>query len=128
MVYWKLKGRLHQIHSNSFLQNLTCYCTLTIMIFSGSRYCQPIAFQIAPFSAPNSYSSAHLIASPECPELLGPVYTMLEARTKHYGKLLQLKGKLDMMTRQISALPDDETNLLPAKEALLGNFDCTRPL
>ena len=72
--------------------------------------------------------TAHLIASPECPELLGPVYAMLEARTKHYGKLLQLKGKLDMMTRQISALPDDETNLLPAKEALLGNFDCTRPL
>ena len=47
--------------------------------------------------------TAHLINSPHCGELLGPIYAMLEARTKHYSALLQLKGKLDMMTKQISA-------------------------
>ena len=57
---------------------------------------------------------------PECPELLGPVYAMLEARTKHYGTLLLLKGKLDMMTRQIVAPADELNSALPSKEALLG--------
>jgi hypothetical protein len=45
---------------------------------------------------------------------------MLEARTKHYGKLLLLKGKLDMMTRQIVGPADDENCVQPSKEALLG--------
>ena len=61
------------------------------------------------------------MSAPECPELLGPVYAMLEARTKHYGTLLQLKGKLDMMTRQIVAPVDEDNAVLPSKEALLGN-------
>jgi hypothetical protein len=58
----------------------------------------------------------------ECPTLLGPVYAMLEARTKHYGTLLLLKGKLDMMTRQIVAPADDLNSALPSKEALLGKY------
>jgi hypothetical protein len=45
----------------------------------------------------------------------------VENRTKHYGTLLQLKGKLDMMTRQIVAPADDESNVQPSKEALLGS-------
>jgi len=47
--------------------------------------------------------TGHLMNSPQCGELLGPIYAMLEARTKHYSSLLQLKGKLDIMTKQISA-------------------------
>jgi len=47
--------------------------------------------------------TGHLMNSPQCSELLGPIYAMLEARTKHYSSLLQLKGKLDIMTKQISA-------------------------
>ena len=50
------------------------------------------------------------------------VYAMLEARTKHYGKLLLLKGKLDMMTRQIVGPADDENCAQPSKEALLGKY------
>ena len=64
--------------------------------------------------------TAHLMSAPECPELLGPIYAMLEARTKHYGALLQLKGKLDMMTRQIVTPADEDSGVLPSKEALLG--------
>merc|ERR1712142_241479 len=64
--------------------------------------------------------TAHLMNSPHCQDLLGPIYAMLEARTKHYSALLQLKGKLDIMTKQISAKSDkgpveDEQS----KEALL---------
>ena len=66
--------------------------------------------------------TAHLMSTPECPVLLGPIYAMLEARTKHYGSILQLKGKLDMMTRQISGPADNEDCPAPSKEALLGIF------
>jgi hypothetical protein len=48
-------------------------------------------------------------------------FIIVENRTKHYGTLLQLKGKLDMMTRQIVAPADDESNVQPSKEALLGS-------
>jgi hypothetical protein len=55
-------------------------------------------------------------------QVLGPLYALLEARTRHYGALLQLKGKLDMMTRQIVAPPEEEGWPKPSKEALLSEF------
>ena len=61
------------------------------------------------------------MSNPHCEELLGPVYSMLEARTKHYASLMQLKGKLDIMTRQITQTPEDNTAMETAnKEPLLG--------
>ena len=34
--------------------------------------------------------TGHLMNSPQCAELLGPIYAMLEARTRHYNSLLQV--------------------------------------
>ena len=63
------------------------------------------------------------MSTPQCEELLGPVYSLIEARTRHYSVALQLKGKLDMMTRQITAKPENsEKDEVTKREALLGNF------
>ena len=65
--------------------------------------------------------TAHLMNSPQCHELLGPVYALLQAKTKHYPALLQLRGKLDIMTKQISAKSNKEVvQEEESKEALLG--------
>lgn len=80
------------------------------------------------------HHSSYLMASAHCDELLGPIVAMLQARTKHYAPLINLKGKLDVMTRQIRARPEDAadtekrsreqsvgTELNAANEARLGN-------
>lgn len=66
--------------------------------------------------------AAHLMSTPECERLLSPIYGMLEARTRHFSAVLQLKGKLDMMTKQIMARPEDSAASSSAKtqDALLG--------
>ena len=70
------------------------------------------------------HHTAYLMSNPHCHDLLGPVYATLEARTRHYAKLVQLKGKLDLLTKQISASPEDAAgaggdNFDASKEALL---------
>ncbi len=69
------------------------------------------------------HHSAYLMSIPQCGELLGPVLAMLEARTRNYGALMHLKGKLDIMTRQISTSAEDmdggEGTTGASKEALL---------
>ena len=61
------------------------------------------------------------MSTPHCEEILGPVYSLIENRTRHYSMALQLKGKLDMMTRQVTAKPDDtEKDEIASREALLG--------
>ena len=68
--------------------------------------------------------TGHLMSTPNCEELLGPVYSLIEARTRHYSMALQLKGKLDMMTRQITAKPDStEKEEVSNREALLGIYN-----
>ena len=65
--------------------------------------------------------TGHLMSTPHCEEILGPVYSLIENRTRHYSMALQLKGKLDMMTRQVTAKPDDaEKDEIASREALLG--------
>ena len=67
--------------------------------------------------------TGHLMSTPHCEQMLGPVYSLIEARTRHYSMALQLKGKLDMMTRQITAKPENtEKDELVNREALLGKF------
>merc|ERR1712062_472633 len=64
--------------------------------------------------------TGHLMSTPQCEELLGPVYSLIEARTRHHGVALQLKGKLDMMTGQITAKPENsEKDEVTKREALL---------
>ena len=63
------------------------------------------------------------MSTPDCEEILGPVYSLIENRTRHYAMALQLKGKLDMMTRQVTAKPDEaEKDELASREALLGMY------
>jgi len=62
-----------------------------------------------------------LVSVPECRELLSPVYALLEARTQHYSQVLQLRGKLELLTKQTEAAGQgqDAANLDQHKEALL---------
>jgi hypothetical protein len=49
--------------------------------------------------------------------------SMLEARTRHHSKLLQLKGKLDIMMKQASSRVDAESvTEMAESEALLSTF------
>lgn len=65
------------------------------------------------------HHTSFLMSNPHCQELLGPVYAMLEARTRHYAPLAQLKGKLDILTKQITMKPEERKSMDVAKEALL---------
>ncbi len=68
------------------------------------------------------HHAGFLMSNPECENLLGPVLAMLETRTKHHSALLQLKGKLDIMTRQLTTRPEERAASVEEvnKEALLG--------
>ena len=60
------------------------------------------------------------MSSPKCEEILSSLHSMTEARTKNYNKILRLKGKLDIMTHQITARPEEPEDLVETnKEALL---------
>jgi hypothetical protein len=73
------------------------------------------------------HHTSYLMSIPDCEDLLGPVVSMLQSRTKHYAPLMQLKGKLDIMTKQIRSRADDEgptegTGLDASSEAQLGQW------
>ncbi len=65
------------------------------------------------------------MASPQCVEIMAPIFSMLQSKTRHYNKLLQLRGKLDIVTKQISFANTNVDEELEAgskdaeKEALL---------
>ncbi|TRY63064.1 hypothetical protein TCAL_07148 [Tigriopus californicus] len=69
------------------------------------------------------HHTSFLMSNAHCQELLGPVYAMLEARTRHYASLAQLKGKLDILTKQITMKPEERKSMDVAKEALLSYKD-----
>jgi len=48
-----------------------------------------------------------LVSVPDCQDLLGPVYALLEARTNAYSSVLQLRGKLDLVIKQKSGRTED---------------------
>ena len=48
------------------------------------------------------------------------MFALLERRTKHSSQVLQLKGKLDLLTRQVRDRQGD-TVVDTEKQALLGN-------
>jgi len=52
--------------------------------------------------------TGYLVSVPECRELLTPVFALLEARTHHYNQVLQLRGKLDLLTKQTEAAGGDQ--------------------
>lgn len=69
------------------------------------------------------HHSAYLMSNPDCADILCPVLSMLEARTKHFDRILRLKGKLDTMTRQISSAGQTDLSPEEEKEALLVHRD-----
>jgi len=44
--------------------------------------------------------TGYLVSVPECQDLLTPLYALLETRTQHYNQVLQLRGKLELLTMQ----------------------------
>ena len=42
------------------------------------------------------------MSSPECEEILTSMNTIIEARTRNYNKILQLRGKLEMIVKQVN--------------------------
>jgi len=69
------------------------------------------------------HHTSYIMSSPECEEILTSMNTIIEARTRNYSKILQLKGKLDMIVKQINTQDEDdrfqpESNQA-SKEALL---------
>ena len=41
----------------------------------------------------------YLVSVLDCQDLLTPVFALLETRTQHYNQVLQLRGKLELLTR-----------------------------
>ena len=48
------------------------------------------------------HHTSHIMSSPECEEILTSMNTIIEARTRNYNKILQLRGKLEMIVKQVN--------------------------
>lgn len=69
-----------------------------------------------------NHHTSYVMSSPECEEILASMNAIIESRTRNYNKILQLRGKLEMMVQQVNAQPEDEQEVLEEqinKEALL---------
>ena len=62
---------------------------------------------------------SYLVSVPACHTVLAPVYALLEARTQHYSQVLEVRGKLEMMTKQRSN-KSAEHHIDIDKEPLIG--------
>ena len=55
---------------------------------------------------------------------MSSIYSMIESKTKNYNKILQLRGKLDLMVQQMNTEPETDEQVPEAsKEALLVYHD-----
>ena len=72
------------------------------------------------------HHTAYLMSNPHCHDLLGPVYATLEARTRHYSKLVQLKGKLDeAIDKWTKAFAKTLNLLMPTRHGVLPRLSRT---
>jgi len=62
--------------------------------------------------------AGYLVSVPACHGVLSPVYALLEARTHHYPQVLELRGKLEMLTKQKSQ-KSEEHHIDVDKEPLI---------
>ena len=62
--------------------------------------------------------TGYLVSVPDYQDLLIPVYALLETRIQHYNQVLQLRGKLELFTRQ-AMIRQGDTVLDTEKQALL---------
>ena len=65
---------------------------------------------------------SYLVSVPACHTVLAPVYALLEARTQHYSQVLEVRGKLEMMTKQRSE-KSAEHHIDIDKEPLTGKIE-----
>ena len=65
------------------------------------------------------HHTSYMMSSAHCEDILASVYAMIEAKTRNYNKILQLRGKLEMMVQQVSAQPESIEESVTNKEALL---------
>ena len=65
---------------------------------------------------------SYLVSVPACHTVLAPVYALLEARTQHYSQVLEVRGKLEMMTKQRSD-KSAEHHIDIDKEPLIGKIE-----
>ena len=54
------------------------------------------------------HHAAFLMSNPACEDLLGPMHSMLSARTKTHSDMLRLKGKLDVVTKGLGGKQTQE--------------------
>ena len=68
------------------------------------------------------FHTSYLTNSPQCEDIMTSIYAMIENKTKNYQRILQLRGKLDIMVQQMNTEPDlaQESSNANTKEALLG--------
>ena len=68
------------------------------------------------------FHTSYLTNSPQCEDIMTSIYAMIENKTKNYQRILQLRGKLDIMVQQMNTEPDpaQESSNDNTKEALLG--------
>ena len=57
------------------------------------------------------FHTSYLTNSPQCEDIMTSIYAMIENKTKNYQRILQLRGKLDIMVQQMNTEPD------PAQES-----------
>merc|ERR1719245_2701559 len=70
------------------------------------------------------FHTSYVMSSPKCEELMSSIYSMIESKTKNYNKILQLRGKLDLMVQQMNTEPETDEQVPEAsKEALLVYHD-----
>ena len=65
--------------------------------------------------------AGYLVSVPACHTVLAPVYALLEARTQNYSQVLEVRGKLEMMTKQRSE-KSAEHHIDIDKEPLIGKI------
>ena len=63
--------------------------------------------------------AGYLVSVPACHAVLAPVFALLEARTQNYSQVLEVRGKLEMMTKQRSD-KSAEHHIDIDKEPLIG--------
>ena len=66
--------------------------------------------------------AGYLVSVPACHAVLAPVFALLEARTQNYSQVLEVRGKLEMMTKQRSD-QSAEHHIDIDKEPLIGKKD-----
>lgn len=71
------------------------------------------------------FHTSYLTNSPQCEDIMTSIYAMIENKTKNYQRILQLRGKLDIMVQQMNTEPDpaQESSNDNTKEALLVYHD-----